>query len=395
MRVDLRLQVGVFFALFAGGMWLSKVAQPLYFEQRGALVAFGIGYAVMAVVGGLSFVWGALADRFGGLRAVRIGAVLYAVGIAGRAFTDVVPVVLFSALAGAGASLVLVAVRPWIRSSASDDEIPRIVGARTLGNQIGVVIGSVGAAGLFALVADPVAGPLAALLGAPLLVVAAFVWTAVVARSDSPTRSDPVDPSPTPRGRFTALAAKLVAIGLLSGFYVSLVTPYLPLILTEGGASPSIAALAMAAMSFVQIGVSAVLARRGMKQRPFALFFVAEAITGALTLAAILVLGSGVWWITVVFVLRASFVALAVAAEETIQYAVIPAHAAGFVFGVSQTAFLIGDALGGALGAPIWLAAGAEGMLLTAGVITLANAVLLPLLLRGLRASRPVAEPVP
>ncbi|GAA4151870.1 hypothetical protein [Leifsonia shinshuensis] len=110
--ISLRTQLGVFSALFAAGMWMSKVAQPLHYDNAGALVAFGVGYAVMAVAGGFSFLWGTLADRIGGVNAMRIGTVAYAIGIAGRLMTDLLPTVVFSFIAGAGASLALVGIRP-------------------------------------------------------------------------------------------------------------------------------------------------------------------------------------------------------------------------------------------------------------------------------------------
>ncbi|MGF6832613.1 MFS family permease [Paenarthrobacter sp. TE4293] len=388
MRVGLRGQLGLFTVLFAGGMWMSKIAQPLYFEQLGALVAFGIGYAVMAVVGGFSFAWGAFADRFGGLNSVRLGTLIYGIGIAGRVMTDVIPVVVFSAIAGAGASLVLVAIRPWVRANASDEEIPKIVGARNLGHQAGILLGTVGAASVFALAATQGDGARTALLIAPALVAAAFVW---VLFSPQPPARPRMEAQPQQadlglgRRRYAAIAAKLAAIGVLSGFYVSLVAPYLPLILTNGGATAAQAALIMAFMSLAQIGATWLFSRHSKGTKPFGLFTITEVLTGIMTAAAALALGLGVAWIAIIFILRAAFVSIAVAAEETIQYAVIPAKATGFIFGISQTAFLVGDALGGVLGAPLWMGLGPEGLLLTAGIITVVNAGLLPLLLRGVR----------
>jgi predicted MFS family arabinose efflux permease len=186
------------------------------------------------------------------------------------------------------------------------------------------------------------------------------------------------------------LAVKLAVIGLLSGFYVSLVAPYLPLILTNGGATAAQAALIMALMSVAQICATWIFSRYSTSSRPFALFAVSEVLTGVITLAAALALGLGAPWIAVIFIARAAFVSLAIASEETIQYAIIPAQATGFVFGISQTAFLVGDTLGGVLGAPLWLNAGPEGLLFTAGAVTLFNAVLLPALLRSVRSESTV-----
>ncbi|KQB85682.1 hypothetical protein [Corynebacterium lowii] len=231
----MRAQVIFFSLLFTAGMWMSKVAQPLYFEGRGAMIAFGVGYAVMAVVGGFSFAWGYLADRLGGFNAVRLGAFVYALGLGGRIFTDLVPSVIFSAIAGAGASLALVGIRPWIRSRVADEEIPKIVASRSLGNQSGVFVGTLGAALIFALASQAEAGQRTALLMAPFLVMLAVAWISFAGRSARyavPAKNNDVvhDKAAT-----RVLVVKLAVLGVLSGFYVSLVAPYIPVIFTRAG----------------------------------------------------------------------------------------------------------------------------------------------------------------
>lgn len=369
--------------LFASGMWMSKISQPLYFQHHGAIVAFGTGYAVMAVVGGLSFAWGAIADRWGGVPAMRVGAALYAIGISGRLLTGIVPAVIFSAIAGAGASLALVAIRPWVCASATEEEIPRIVGARNLGNQIGVLVGTLGAAAIFALASQQVAGEGIALLAAPVLVALSLAWITIAVRTPQRERETRQSTSASHvSGRHVGLSMKLVVIGLLSGFSVSLVVPYLPLILSAAHGSAMKAASVIAMMSGAQVIASGILTRQGMRARPTGLFFAVEILIAATTFCAAWLVGVGGAWLAAIFIVRAAFVAVAVAAEETIQYAVIPAGAAGRFFGTSQSAFLAGDALGGAIGAPLWLVAGGKGLLIVAAATTLVNAFVLPGLLR-------------
>lgn len=382
-RPELRTQLAVFSALFAAGMWMSKVAQPLHFAEQGALVAFGAGYAAMAIAGGFSFAFGAVADRIGGLAAVRIGAVLYAVGIAGRIWTDIIPAVSFSVVAGIGASLALVGIRPWVRSQVSGDDVSTVVGGRNFGNQFGVFVGTIGAAGVFALAGQADSGNVAALLTAPALVLLGGLWLVFAGRNRGPVVNVP---SPTPQGqgpRLLGLAVKLGVIGVMSGFYVSLISPFVPLYLTGAGASNSIAAIVVAAMSVAQLGTSALLARHRTGERPFRLFFASELVAGVLAVAVAFAFSSSFIVIALILIARASFVSVAVIAEETIQYAVIPGNAAGFVFGMSQTAFLVGDALGGAVGGPLWQSAGPVWLALIAGAITIVNAFALPLLLRA------------
>lgn len=381
---SLRVQLGVFSLLFAGGMWMSKVAQPLHFEHQGAMLAFGVGYAVMAVAGGLSFVWGALADRIGGVNAVRLGGTVYAIGIAGRIYTEMAPSIVFSAIAGAGASLALVGIRPWVRSFARDDEIPSIVATRNMSNQIGVLVGTLGAALIFAVSGQSNQGHVSALIVAPALVLGGVVWLVLAARvRRNQEPSAPQETNEPPRHKATRLTVKLAILGVLSGSYVSLVAPYIPLILVDSGLSNSSAALVVTGMSLAQVASTAALTRAKTSTRPFRLFVVSELATGAVTVGAAAALGFSATVIAGLFIMRAALLALASAAEETIQYAVIPAAAVGFVFGISQTAFLAGDALGGALGAYLWTNTGASSLIVIAGAITVANAVLFPLLLRG------------
>ncbi|GAA4151860.1 hypothetical protein [Leifsonia shinshuensis] len=244
-----------------------------------------------------------------------------------------------------------------------------------------MLVGTLGAAGIFALVGASDFGPSIALALAPAVVLIGCVWLLVAVKAE---RANP-KPAPEerpPRGSFSALAVRLAIIGGLSGLYVSLVTPFLPLFLTQGGLTDSVAAIVVASMSVVQLLVTWWITRRGIGERPFRLFFVTELVTGLSTAAVALVLDVSVVLVAGLFLARAAFVAIAVVAEETIQYAVMPGASAGALFGISQTAFLVGDATGGAVGGGLWVSVGPVGLAVLAGAITVLNALLLPTLLR-------------
>lgn len=381
--VPVATQVGVLFALFGAGMWASKVAQPLYFESAGQLGAFAVGYAVMAIVGGLSFAWGRLADQLGGLRAVRLGLLLYAAGIAGRVVATLPGAVISSAVAGAGASLVLVAARPWVRSVTSDEQLPHVVATRNAGTQLGVLIGTFGAAAIFALPLTEQTGLRLTLLAAPVVVLLGWGWTLVVARRAPvvPPVVAPAVSKPTTRAP-AALVVRLSVIGATSGLYVSLMAPYAPLILTGVGMTASGAALVVGAASLVQFGVSWYLGRRPVRSA-YRAFVTSELAAGVVTLAIAAALGMPAAVVVVLYLARAALVSLATIAEELIHYLVIPAAAMGTIFGTTQTAFLTGDALGAVLGARLWQHSGAHALVATAGVLVLVNGALVALLLRS------------
>lgn len=393
-------RLSLFFAVYAAGMWISKIAQPIYFDERGAVLAFGIGYSVMAVAGGLSFVWGALADRWGGSRTMTLGAVVYAVGILLRVEVALPVVVLSGAVAGAGASLVLVGVRPWIRRRVDDDGLGRVVAARHLGNQAGLVAGSLGVAAVFALLGPEPGGPRSALLLAPVLVLVALIplrW-----RAGPEPRPRPAVPAAevsgadaARHGRSAAVAVgwRLAVVAGLSGLYISLVAPYLPLILVQAGGTSAQVSFLIALAGVVQVGATALMSRfDALTRRPLPAFVASEMLCAAALLALAGLLGLSAPGVVVVLIVRSALVAVATVSEEIVQFAVIPAAVSGLVFGVVQSVFLVGDALGGLLGAVLWQAHGATGLLLVSGALVLVNSLLVPLLLRSrLRAAQGAA----
>src|SRR6185312_10734945 len=74
-------RMAAFAVLLFAGMWLSKTAQPLYFDAYGALGRFGVSYTVMALAGISTAVTGGIVDRVGPATALRGGAALYALGL--------------------------------------------------------------------------------------------------------------------------------------------------------------------------------------------------------------------------------------------------------------------------------------------------------------------------
>lgn len=76
-----------FSLFFYFSMYLSKTIHALWFEENHALTSFGFSYTMMAVAGILSFFTGKLGDKISPHFALRLGVIVYAVGLALRVFT--------------------------------------------------------------------------------------------------------------------------------------------------------------------------------------------------------------------------------------------------------------------------------------------------------------------
>ena len=81
--------------------------------------------------------------------------------------------------------------------------------------------------------------------------------------------------------------------------------------------------------------------------------------------------------------------------EELIQLKVFPKVGAATFFGLAQTSFLIGDAVGGGVGGALYSAYGPRLVITIATILTLLNAALFPFFYRGfIRQSAAPSETV-
>lgn len=371
-------RMAAFAVLLFAGMWLSKTAQPLYFDAYGALGRFGVSYTVMALAGISTAVTGGVVDRIGPATALRGGAALYAIGLLLRLDHGHVAVAAASgAIAGLGASAVLIGVRAWLASSREDE----LRGRATLNEtatQLGTAIGAGGIAVTVALSTGPVAGYRLGLLVAGLLPLAAIALVPrgghdAAARAEPAPDADAGAPVPVPR-------LGLVAFGLLNGFTLSLVVPFIPLVLERRGVAPATIGVVVALAAVTRVlgapGGGSLIGRFG--ERPV--------FTAAQTAAAAVVLGLALiadpYVAALLVCLRAALASATTVAQDLMLVSALPRRLFATYFGVLQASFFVGDAIGGASGAALFDHAGLEPALLGAAGLTVACGVLLPAVLR-------------
>lgn len=93
-------------------MYLSKTVHALWFEENHALTSFGFSYTMMAIAVSLSFFTGKIGDKISPSFALKLGAIVYAIGLVLRVFIQSFLLAGFSGfVAGLGASLVIISLR--------------------------------------------------------------------------------------------------------------------------------------------------------------------------------------------------------------------------------------------------------------------------------------------
>ncbi|MFD5479141.1 MFS transporter [Streptomyces hawaiiensis] len=398
-RVRGSRRLAAFTFLFFTGMWLSKTVQPLYFERHGHLVAFGLSYTAMAVAGTASVFTGRLADRWGSRPVFVAGALLYAAGMALRVVHALPVVAVVSGfVAGLGASGIFIAIRTWIVHHVAEEQRAGVVARREFMNHAGMALGTGAAGGLVALAGGDDRGYVFVLLLAAGCVLAAALAVPpdrTATRPGSGTApGDKAGPGllQTLRGN-RALACGVVGIGLLMGFYVSLLTPYLPLLLKERGVPLELVGVVLAAAALSRLTAAALAGPVLRRRPPLRVFLLTEAACAVATL--VLALAVNPWTAAVVLVLRGVFLLGATVSQELLQLSAFPGAVAGAFFGLVQSAFLAGDALGGAVGGWLYQALGSDVTVLVATALTAANAVLVPMFYGrlGARTSETGKEP--
>ncbi|MFJ1959807.1 MFS transporter [Streptomyces massasporeus] len=390
-------RLAAFTFLFFTGMWLSKTVQPLYFERHGHLVAFGLSYTAMAVAGTASVFTGRLADRWGSRPVFLAGALLYAVGMALRVVHALPVVAVVSGfVAGLGASGIFIAIRTWIVHHVQEDRRTGVVARREFMTHAGMALGTGAAGGLAALAGGGDRGYVVVLLLAAGCVLAAALAVPPERKADRRASVSDGEAGPglvrTLRAN-RALACGVVAIGLLMGFYVSLLTPYLPLLLKERGVPLELVGVVLAAAGLSRLTAAALAGPVLRRRPPLRVFLLSESACAVATL--VLALAVHPWTAAVALVLRGVFLLGATVSQELLQLSAFPGVVAGAFFGLVQSAFLAGDALGGAVGGWLYQGLGSDRTVLLATALTAANAVLVPLFYGrlGARASETGKEP--
>ncbi|WP_215542885.1 MFS transporter [Amycolatopsis sp. CA-230715] len=368
--------------LLYSGMSLSKTTWSLYLDQKHALPLLAVTYTAMAVTGVAgAAVTGWLVDRVGVAGVISVGSVIYAAGLLLRLqHTSWLLAVVNGVVMGIGASVLTTCLRPWLVQITDDDTRPRAVSYRTATTDIGIALGSALLTPLLLFTPDTHTGYVAGLVLPALIIGAIAVLRPRHLLKPRNTDTSGTGPSAVPK----PMAMGVLALGLLSGFGLSMLVPYAPLILNRADITPSLVGLSMSGLAVIRVLVAVIAGHFDRKRHRLTGLVAAELSIAAACLSTALLRIP----LATVLLLTLVYAGLAVAAysEELIQADLFPEHLRGRLFGLSSSGFLAGDALGGLTGALILAHTDVTGLLVTCAAAALLTACAYPLFVNRMRA---------
>ena len=352
------LTFSCFQVFFFTVMWTSKTLHPIFFESTGSLANFGLSYSSMALAGYFSFLTGSFTDRMGSAKSLAIGSMLYSIGLFARAYPESKSIAIASGLiAGIGASMTLNSLRLWMLEKSTSENKAKWVGLKSstaaLGTAIGCAVAGFLPAQSFFVISIKIllmsAGVVLFLVGAVIFIFSHQKQSIQIVKKAS--RLQGIKKVFSEHRR---LALFTSVIGTLTGFYVSFVSPYLPLIMKEKGLSLESIGLSIGVFSLVRFFLDPFIARWIEKNKSDSLkiFLVAEFsilfVTGifALTISKEIFIGF--------LVLRSIALGFSTISEELLWIQKFPREIVGLLFGLNQSSFFLGDFLGGLINGSLW-----------------------------------------
>lgn len=382
----------VFFFSF---MWVSKTLHVLFFEKHGSVVNFGVSYSAMALTGYFSFFLGHVTDLWGFRRSLAVGCALYALGLGLRVFPESFAVAVASGvIAGAGASFALSALRLQMLELSSEETRVHLVGIKSATCALGTALGC-GLAGIvpvFILKNGGGDGMKPLLLASALGMI--FLAGAVAFVKPKPARRNPIKTSlEKPWTNFAklfrehrVLAMATSAIGVMTGLYVSFITPYLPLIMKENGLSLVSIGLSTASFALIRFFIDPFIAQI-IAKRPgeeFRVYAQAELMIALVTGAFLFSVSK--WAFIFLLLIRSASLGFSMISEEAIWLRIYPKALLGLFFGLNQSAFFIGDFFGGLMSSLLYKSYGLDSCIAIVLVVMLFNLALFYWLVGGRRS---------
>lgn len=346
------LGFSLFQVFFFSLMWTSKTLHILFFEKNTAMVNFGVSYSAMALAGYFSFVIGYFADILGFRKVLLTGGLMYALGLYLRIYPQSFSVAISSGLiAGIGASCVLCALRLWMLEVATEDTTARLVGLKSATSSFGTAIGCM-LAGVLPTIINMEDAYMTILswsgIGMGVLTFAFYLKgprpQVVVKKSHLVTPFKNFKTAFKESKRFFVVTTVL---GLMTGFYVSFISPYLPLIMKDKGLSLLAIGFSTGSFALIRFFIDPLIAQyvEKNKAKSLQIFLGAEIVIALITGGFLWTISK--WAFVILLLLRSASLGFSTIAEEVLWIRTFPKKQMGLFFGLNQSAFFLGDFLGG------------------------------------------------
>lgn len=303
---------------------------------------------MMAAAGALSFFIGKISDKLQPNTAIRIAVLLYAIGLALRIFTNSFLIAGCSGLiAGIGASLVVISIKNWILNIGNENDRAAIVSIKETGINIGTTLGAALSGILVTIISFYTNQPIfVILLFSSFLCASTILFVPKLRKED---KLEDEDLKNSKRNMVPkVLSGGIIIFGIINGLSVSLIIPFIPVILKHQEVPVSLIGIFTSLTSLTAIIFSTMFSSNKVNKNKQTIFLFGELIAGILFLCFLTKIS--IYLIPLILVMRIFFQTASIITQELMELEMYPKAAYGKLFGLSQSAFFVGDALGGSIG---------------------------------------------
>lgn len=348
-----------FLLIFYLGMGISRYVQVLWFEKNDAVFSYSLSYAFMAIAGSLSFLLGSRINGMKLLRSFAIFIPLYSIGMALRIFPNPVVLPIISGfISGIGASSVILIIRTWIfeLTNKQEDDKEFLISSRVIAGQIGTVLSVLIAGQLLVIFHESEYIYIILLLISSLCLYTVFL----VKIPDNRINEKSKNFLPTDK-KLTLLAAiSSCILGMSNGMF----EPYLPIILKNIGFSLSSVSILMGTYAIIKILSGFFIQKKKFFSYPHYNILFAEILL-CLSAICMVIVSQQKYLILCLILIISVLLTVSTLSIEIWEYKIFPAKELSIYFGIIQSSFFIGDALGGTLGGFLYSYMNIESLLIT------------------------------
>lgn len=339
----------LFTLLFQMGMAISLAAMPIYFKNQNAVATYGVAYSVMAVTGAFSFIYGFFVDKIGFAKGLILGTLLYGIALSMRVFTTPLIAVMTAVMAGIGASIAILANRSWVLqiSQNSNKNTTELTAMRSMLVNASMLFGTALVSFLVYVFGDIYFW---LLLLAGILIFGSCYFAYHNQKTQALDISTKLPQKQSLKSKLSYSLVLLATANIIAGTYTGLFKPYLILMFIEYGIAESNSLFIYLLTIFVSIvaGIYLLKYHHLVKDSPFVGFFVSMIglVLVFLAMGAGLYYKLGLWVLIIAVLARSLCLGLSASFEQVLEYQLFDKSALAMALGLTQTAFLAGDAIG-------------------------------------------------
>lgn len=287
-----------------------------------------------------------------------------------RIFPDSMPLALISGvISGIGASVTLLVIRSWIYYESDQDKSAKeaLVSSRYTIMQIATLLAIMGSGWIISLFHSSNTVYLV------LIILAAIFMGSLAFTNNIPTgRIQKKKNSmfvPLPSNKVASLLLFLLV--LLLGLTNALIDPILPAILRSSGLKVSMVTVWTTIFSILTVIASLIYQRIHFNMSAGKTFIVNEVIVGVIMIIASFEFSKGLYISLIAYAIMSIGIAGFFIFKELMEYDMFPKEESFLYLGITQSGFLVGDAVGSPVGTLVFQHQGTRTLMLIFGISTI------------------------